>query len=339
MSPRGTAKAGATVLVRSLHTVVSSGAGGLFDAVHVRVFYPAQTPGGPNGERPGELSSGAIAADTSLAPFPVVVVCNPINIGPEYYRWIALALAPLGYAVATVSWLSPGPGGMVVQAGGPLAAMGSEGDQAPGISIVVDALDALHQRNGLLGGLLDTSRVAVVGHSAGGTMALGAADHRFHPTVRAVVSLSAHSAVGVPPKDGSGTSMRPTPTDCPVLLIGGTNDGVIDQSRFRYDTPVGATWQPVQRTFHEAFTSRRTDCVLAMIDGATHFSFADPDDDPSAGRPFLDYAPSTPGLAVRAFTGDVIGAFFDLHVRAEAHAQHRLNELLSNPLVIELARR
>ena len=119
----------------------------------------------------------------------------------------------------------------------------------------------------------------------------------------------------------------------------GTNDGVIDQSRFRYDTPVGAEWHPVQRTFHEAFTSNRGDCVLAMIDGATHFSFADPDDDPSAGRPFLDYEAQTPGPAVREFAAELIGAFLDLNVRSLAGAKARLDELLSHPLVAEVARR
>lgn len=313
--------------------------GGLYDAVHVRVFYPAQAPGGPNGERPGELSSGVIAADASRAPFPVIVICNPINIGPEYYRWLALALAPRGYVVATVSWLSPGPGGMVVQAGGPLAAMGSSGDQAPGVETMVGALQQLHDGTGPLSGLIDATRVAVIGHSAGGTMALGAADHSFHPQVCAVVSLSAHTAIGVPPADGSGTTFRTTNTDCPVLLIGGTNDGVIDQSRFRYDTPIGAEWRPVQRTFHEAFTANRGDCVLAMIRGANHFSFADPDDDPSAGRPFLDYEPATPGPVVRAFASELIGAFVDLNVRSVSSAHARLDELLTDPLVAEVARR
>ncbi len=319
--------------VRSLHTVTSSGAGGLFDAVHIRVFYPAQTPGGPNGERPAELSSGVIAADAAMAPFPVVVVCNPINIGPEYYRWLGLALAPFGYLVATVSWLSPGLGAMVVQAGGPLASMGSDGDQAPGVEIIANAVAELNSGTGPLAGLVDAARIGVIGHSAGGTMALGAADHRFHPRVAAVVALSAHTAVGVPPGPGSGTVMRETPTDCPVLLIGGTVDGVIDQSRFRYDTPTGANWDPVGRTFSEAFTSSRRDCVLAMVEGANHFSFADPDNDPSAGRPFLDYPAATPGTIVRAHIASLIAAFLDAHLRQRVDAAAEFHELLASPVI------
>jgi dienelactone hydrolase len=325
--------------VRSLHTVASSGVGGLFDAVHIRVFYPADVPGGAGGERPGELSSGVIAADARLAPFPVVVVCNPINIGPEYYRWLGLTLAPRGFVVATMSWLSAGPGGMVVQAGGPLAAMGSHGDQAPGIQTVVDALAQLNRGNGPLADIIDDTSVGVIGHSAGGTIALGAADHRFHPNVRAVVAISAHNAIGVPPGAGAGTSMRTTPTDCPTLLVGGTHDGVIDRSRFRYDTPEGAPWDPVGRTFHEAFTSNRGDCVLAMLNGATHFSFADPDDDPSAGRPFLDYEPTTPGPVIRAHTASMIGSFFATHLRSQREARAEFDALLASPLVAQSARR
>ncbi len=324
-----------SLLVRSLHTIASAGTGDRFDAVHVRVFYPAQTPGGANNERPAELSSGMIAADATLAPFPVVVICNPVNIGPEYYRWLALALAPRGYVFATFSWLSAGPGAMIVQAGGPLGAMGGHGDQAPAIQAIVASLHSLNVGTGLLSGVIDTSRVAVIGHSAGGTMALGAADHRHHPSVRAVISISAHTAIAVSPADGSGTTMRPTPTDCPVLLIGGTNDGVIDRSRFRYDTPAGVEWDPVDRTFREAFTSDRGDCVLAIVDGANHFSFTDPDDDPSAGRPFLDYPAATSGAIIRAHTAAMIGAFLDQHVRAE-HPQESaevFDALIADPLI------
>lgn len=268
-----------------------------------------------------------------MAPFPVVVVCNPINIGPEYYRWLGLALAPHGYVVATMSWLSSGPGAMVVQAGGPLAAMGSNGDQAPGIEIVANALADLNAGTGTLAGLIDASRIGVIGHSAGGTMALGAADHHFHPRVGAVVAISAHTAVGVPPGPGSGTTMRETPTDCPVLLIGGTVDGVIDQSRFRYDTPVGAPWNPVDRTFSEAFNSTRGDCVLAVVEGANHFSFADPDDDPSAGRPFLDYPATTPGPIVRAHIAYLVAAFFNTHLRQRTDTAAEFDRLLASPVI------
>ena len=135
--------------------------------------------------------------------------------------------------------------------------------------------------------------------------------------------------------------MRTTPTDCPVLLIGGTHDGVIDRSRFRYDTPSGTDWDPVGRTFREAFTGDRGDCVLAVIGGANHFSFTDPDDDPSAGRPFLDHPAATAGPIVRAHTTSMIGTFFDQHVRAE-HPQDcaaAFEALLAGPLIAFSQRR
>jgi hypothetical protein len=75
----------------------------------------------------------------------------------------------------------------------------------------------------------------------------------------------------------------------PLLLIGETRDGVIANSSHRY----GVVWEeattPVKRTFQEAIVGSRSDSYLLLLEGANHFSIADPFDF-TTGRPFLDFS-------------------------------------------------
>ncbi|MFD0475526.1 hypothetical protein ACFQ0B_50365 [Nonomuraea thailandensis] len=73
--------------------------------------------------------------------------------------------------------------------------------------------------------------------------------------------------------------------DCPVLLATGTRDGVISGSADRYGQE-GHAHDPVTRTFEEALGGGG-EHLLAVLEGANHFTVADPVD-PTAARAFLD---------------------------------------------------
>jgi len=123
-------------------------------------------------------------------------------------------------------------------------------------------------------------------------------------------------------------------------LIGGTCDGVIANSSHRY----GVTWEhattPVRRTFQEAIAGGRSDSYLLVLEGANHFSIADPFDSTTA-RPFLDFPATQPEVQLRNLVAEVIGLFIDAHVRSQATALEALNQLSAsnNPLIASFERK
>ncbi len=276
-----------------------------------------------------------VAAAESDRPFPIAVFCNPVNIGPEFARWIATALARHGIVTATFSWMSSVQGFDVMVPGV---------QTGPGtVAAIVAGIERLNGQAGPLKGRLDTSTVVVGGHSAGGSIALMAADLTTHPQVRAVFSMAGHNAR----PHGDTVKFEPLGNGgIPVFLIAGTNDGVIDRSRFRYGVAPGVEWDPMGRTFNESLTDLHRRHVFARLSGANHFSFADPDDDATVGRPFMDSPSSTPGPDVRRWCAAAIGAFCVSAIAPVSSigaitpatvwgAAKSLDQLLSDPLVCE----
>jgi dienelactone hydrolase len=186
---------------------------------------------------------------------------------------------------------------------------------------VLDALSGIDP----LKDVLDLDRIALGGHSAGGTVVLQSA--RFVPGVRACFAYGTHTMVATMLGWPAGTVL-PAQVDGPVLLGVGTRDGVITGSSDRYGQD-GAC-DPVTRTFDEALGDPRD--LLAVVRGANHFAVADPVD-PTAARAFLDLEPETdPAAARRAFT-DLTAAFLRAHVRADGAAPS------ADPALIDLRRR
>jgi hypothetical protein len=104
------------------------------------------------------------------------------------------------------------------------------------------------------------------------------------------------------------------------------------------------TWEqaqtPVVRTFREAIAGGRGDSYLLLLEGANHFSVADPID-ATTGTAFLDFPASQPEEQLRNLMAQVIGLFIDAHVRSQATAIVALNQLLAsnNPLIASFERK
>ncbi|MEU4420743.1 dienelactone hydrolase family protein [Actinoplanes sp. NPDC024001] len=301
-----------------------------FDTAHLRVFYPSLSTGSDS-----ERLSGVFPADPSLAPYPVVVLVSGVNVGQEAYRWLAVELASRGFVAVTYDWVGELFGGLRgITPGVELAAARPDayGTRATTPSVPA-VLSALTEVSGPVAGLLDLENVGLVGHSAGGTVILQSA--RFFPTVKAVAAYGTHTMVATMLGWPAGTVL-PAQVDCPVLLMNGENDGVINGSADRYGEDASSRRDPISRTFDEALPRRNGENLQVTFGGANHFGIAHPVD-PTAARAFLDEEATTDPAATRAALADVTAAFLDIHLRGASG--DALDKALQNPDIAGIRRR
>lgn len=274
-----------------------------FDTAHLRIFYPARATGSDT-----ERLTGVVAADADQGPFPVVVLLPGINVPADSYRWLAVLLAARGFVTVTpelVGELFAGNHGVTpgidLEACGP-ASYGTRAT-TPLIGAVLGALTELAPASPLAG-LLDTTRVVVGGHSAGGTVALQSAAHV--PGLRGVFTYGAHTLVATALGHPPGTVL-PVGGGTPVLLMSGEHDGVISASADRYGPQAAAGDDPVARTFHDALADAEGAHAWVKVAAAGHFAICDPVD-PTSARGFLETS-RTPESDARALIGALATAF------------------------------
>ena len=309
-----------------------------YDTIHLKVFYPAQMSGSAR-----EQDLGIVPADAQRSPFKVVIFFNGINCSPEMYQWLAVKLAERGLVVVTFSWVAQNLPGIVALTPGVDIRMLSantygSGPTASALPVLLEALEGL-QAEGVLAGLLDLQHIILGGHSAGGSVAIQNANPRFFPQIVAAFAYGAHTAAGLQLGYPPGTIL-PLPDALPLMLIGGTCDGVIAKSGYRYGVDWSQATTPLLRTFREAIAGGRDDSYLLLLEGANHFSIAYPFDS-TTGRPFLDYPATQPEDQLRNLLAEAIGLFIDAHVRHQPIAYAALNQRswANNPLIAQVKRK
>ena len=318
----------ADVSVRSIWSATRvPGAAAPYDTAHLRLFYPA-APTGTIEER----MSGFIAADRSAGTLPVVLILSGINVGQDSYRWLAVEMVKAGFAAVTYDWvgeLFPGQYGVTPGLDTDAVTPETYGTKPSGsaVAAVIGAVDALNS-GGLLEGLLDTSRVALVGHSAGGTVVMQSASSQWFPQVRAAVALCAHTGVSTMLGWEPDTHVD-APVTCPMLLVGATEDGVMNASAVRYGVDAATRRDPIERTFMDSLGSSR-DATYVVLQGANHFVAADPID-PTSARAFLDGEASTDPAHSRAVLVYLLTNFLRSNLCADGEASKKFDEFVEAP--------
>lgn len=230
-----------------------------------------------------DLQRGALTLPEGAGPHPVVVLVHGGFWRPEYDRAL---MDPLAEAVVAEGWAAWNvdyrPSGEDGGGGWPTT--------FTDVAAAVDHLDALADEHGL-----DLERVAVVGHSAGGTLALWAAARAGLPTgapgaapvvvPAAVVSqagvanlaagsldalgrgavddLMGGSATTVGDRYGLASPIERLPLGIPTYLVHGLDDPLVP---------------PVQsETYRDRAREAGDDVTAELLAGVDHFAVIDPD--------------------------------------------------------------
>jgi dienelactone hydrolase len=300
--------------VRAVHTACTvPGLEAPLNTAHLKVFYPADPVGDMN-----ERMTGVVRADASGAPYPVVVFFNGINVAADSYRWLATELAERGYVTVLFTLVEEVFGtGVAVSPGIDVDKVRPETfGTAPCGTAVQPVLDALAALQGPLDGLLDLDRVALGGHSGGGTVVLQSATPAWFPGVRAVFTYGAHAMASTVLGWPVGQVLD-LDDDVAVLLMTGEHDGVMAASAVRYGEEAQTDRvDPVERTYDRSFTGGRGDVHHLVFRGANHFTVAHPLD-PTSARAFLDEPATGDEDLARAAIVDALTLFLDGALRGD----------------------
>ncbi|MEH1779564.1 MAG: dienelactone hydrolase [Nostoc sp.] len=309
-----------------------------YDTIHLKVFYPAQISTGKV-----ERNRANLPVDLEKAPFPVVIFFNGFNCDAQQYQWLAVKLAERGLVVILFNWIAESiPGIMSLTPGVDFEKLKPTiyrtVPTAPALPTLLAKVEQL-QSEGILTGMLDLQRIILGGHSAGGRVAIENADPHFFPQVAASFGYGLHTMATLSLGYEAATILS-LPDSLPLLLMGGTCDGVIANNSDRYGVSSGNATTSVIRTFQEAIAGGRNDSYLLLLEGANHFSIVDRLDS-TLDITLLDFPATQPQETFRLLMGEIISLFIDTHVRHQSGASLLLEQLLSaaNPLIKSFERK
>ena len=280
-----------------------------YDTIASKIYYP-----GLFGDTDTERNTGVVPADAAQAPFPIVIMMPGVNVGSEAYAWLATALAEAGMVVITYDWIASDLPGYI--------------SKTPGVNIInllkdnygngptSTALKPLFEligdllTDGVLAGLLDVGNIILGGHSAGGTMALQNVNADWWPQVKGAFAYAGHTMASTMLGYDAGTIL-PLAASHPLLIMGGTQDGVVAASAGRYGAEASPTLA-LERTFDEAVSSERNDCHLVLLAQGNHFTFCHPHD-PTTGRAFLEQGAGD-DAGLRVVSAELIKTFIQQYI-------------------------
>lgn len=296
-----------------------------YDRASLKIFYPSAPDDGEE-----QRNAGVVPAEKGGAPYPVLIMMPGINVGPESYTWLAKALAARGIITTTYSMIAEEmPGYISLTPGLDLSAISPDTwGTKPSATAVTPIIEALEKENagGVLEGCIDTCKIVLGGHSAGGSVAIYNARSDWFPGVKGAFAYAAHGVASTALGFADNTVLD-LGNDLPIMLIGGTRDGVMASSSHRYGATEGESPDRIAQTFDAGVRADKGVSHLFSIEGANHFSLAYPVDE-STGRHFLDEEEQGDSEQIRALLVDLVESFVmdacDGGNRTAGHESHQL---------------
>jgi hypothetical protein len=241
-----------------------------YNTLNIKLYYPCCY-----GDSFAERDTGFVPADAEQAPFPVVMIMPGINLSPEAYSWLAHTLCEAGFVTVTYSWIGREMQDMVSITPGvdiePLTAdnYGST-NSCPALQPLLEELQRQNE-SGILEGLLDLNTIIIGGHSAGGTMALLNANPEWFTGIKGGFAYAAHTAANTM-LGWTEDAVMPLCSSIPMLIMGGSRDGVIAASAHRYGENANSSpSERIERSFHQGISGNRGGRHLLIVAGAHQF--------------------------------------------------------------------
>lgn len=245
------------------------------------------------------------SAGQGVAPYPLLVLAHGFQIAPAKYFGSAEHVASFGYVVCLPDYPAP--------------LLGTP-DQARWAKDVLGAIDWAIAASGSSGsplqGLVDASRVALAGHSAGGKLSvMGAAQDA---RVRALVTydpVDSASFCNDPVKCPDASNLMPLAI--PTCFLGETKDTV------KLIPLAPSACAPEADNFKTFYTPATAPSLQVELLGASHMSFLD---DTTGCTPCSACQPATQARSDSLeITRAVTVAFLERHLRGDERYQPYLD--------------
>lgn len=247
-----------------------------------KLYYPAL-----DNPQPDTTSTFYFPPDTSGAPYPVLIFQPGANTNLEQYSWLYEHMASYGYIAVSFNEIAGGPGASENNLENLIMSF-SLNFPNPTVKAVLTLLNRANSGDDvpnsvILTGMIDTSRIAIGGHSYGGAIALFSGLRSFYQPegiLKAVFTYGVHLFSSTEP-----ITLYDAIIDVPLLDMAGTRAAVGNGKDTTGTERTEA--ERVKLTFEHAVPEGDNTRYLLLVRNANHTAFANYAD-PTVDRSFQE---------------------------------------------------